>query len=389
MTWTVTVNNQNQLVTSTSVVNTITVNADTGYAFTLTEQISNIDVDVDIDQFDIYPNAVELRLGSLEKYFRGAWVSGTTYQMNDIVEDSVYNIYILKEFSPDLTETYTSTIPPGNDTTYWKRIYWKSAPFTTITVNNTATFVSGSTTSTINGGVINSVNGFFSTLNASTINSTINNVSTGIRVGPSRSVPSDVYAYFNTSTNFYKPVNFLDPVEASNITVNNLTVQGIGNSVSLGPSVISPGFTKINVYGVTTFHNDPPGPFKAYKTDFNAPVTVNNTATFNNSITIKGYQEAVSINSLSGTFQPDVSTATIWRATLTGNIVFNGFTNPRTGQSAIFVFRQDSTGGRTLESTIKFSGNYRKLSTFSEDTDIITVLYDGVDYWANLSKGFR
>jgi hypothetical protein len=64
--------------------------------------------------------------------------------MGDLVN---YNdsVFLLKDFSADVTAVYTSTVVPPNDTTYWTRIVWHEAPFDHVTVTN-ALIVGGSTT---------------------------------------------------------------------------------------------------------------------------------------------------------------------------------------------------------------------------------------------------
>jgi hypothetical protein len=102
-----------------------------------------------------------------------------------------------------------------------------------------------------------------------------------------------------------------------------------------------------------------------------------------------GYTETQTTAAFTATFAPNVSTATIWAMPLTGNITFNGFTNPQAGQSAVFFFTQDATGNRLLTSTMKFSNASKTLSTAGTSTDMISVLYAGAaGYYASLVKGF-
>ena len=49
---------------------------------------------------------------------------------------------------------------------------------------------------------------------------------------------------------------------------------------------------------------------------------------------------------------------------------------------------QDGTGGRTLSSTMKFSGGSKTLSTGANAIDVITIFYDGTNYLASLSTNF-
>jgi hypothetical protein len=105
-------------------------------------------------------------------------------------------------------------------------------------------------------------------------------------------------------------------------------------------------------------------------------------------VLLKGIQETKVAAGYSATFAPDVSTATIWTMTLTGGVTFNGFTNPQTGQSATVIFTQDGTGSHALTSSMKFAGGSKTLTTTASATDIISVFYDGTNYWAALSKGY-
>ena len=107
-----------------------------------------------------------------------------------------------------------------------------------------------------------------------------------------------------------------------------------------------------------------------------------------NGVALKGYTETVATAAFTATFAPNVSTATIFRMTLTNNITFNGFTSPVAGQSASVFFTQDATGSRLLTSTMKFAGGSKTLSTAGTSTDMISVTYDGNNYYASLVRGF-
>jgi hypothetical protein len=112
--------------------------------------------------------------------------------------------------------------------------------------------------------------------------------------------------------------------------------------------------------------------------------------TFTGSVTFKGINETVYSwgNVSAGTYTPDVSTSTIHRMTLTGNVTISSLANVTTGSNMTLVLTQDATGSRTLTSTMKFAGGSKTLSTIGTSTDIISVFYDGSTYWASLAKGF-
>jgi hypothetical protein len=88
------------------------------------------------------------------------------------------------------------------------------------------------------------------------------------------------------------------------------------------------------------------------------------------------------------TITPDVTNGNVQQVTLTGNVTFSAFTSPVAGQSLTLIVKQDATGSRTLTSTMKFAGASKTLSTAANSVDIISVYYDGTNYWASLGKGF-
>lgn len=84
----------------------------------------------------------------------------------------------------------------------------------------------------------------------------------------------------------------------------------------------------------------------------------------------------------------DITNGSIQTMTLTGNITANSIQNMAAGQSATLILTQDGTGNRILSSTMKFAGGFKTLSTAASSTDIITITYDGTNYWASLNRGF-
>lgn len=90
-----------------------------------------------------------------------------------------------------------------------------------------------------------------------------------------------------------------------------------------------------------------------------------------------------------GTYTPFFSSGTVHVYTLTGNVTISALGNtPAAGQSVTLILKQDATGSRTLTSTMKFSGAFKTLTTTSSATDIMSVFYDGTNYYASLSRGY-
>lgn len=104
--------------------------------------------------------------------------------------------------------------------------------------------------------------------------------------------------------------------------------------------------------------------------------------------TITGYKETVfSLGTTSGTVAPNVANGNVQSITLDGNLTLNAFTSPLAGQSLTLIVNTNGTG-RTLTSSMKWAGGEKTLSATST-TDIISVFYDGTNYWASLSKDFK
>jgi hypothetical protein len=101
---------------------------------------------------------------------------------------------------------------------------------------------------------------------------------------------------------------------------------------------------------------------------------------------IEYHEKVHSLGTTSGTIAPNVANGNVQTITLNGNLTFSAFTSPIAGQSLTLIVTTNGTG-RTLTSTMKFAGADKTISTTST-TDIISVFYDGTNYWASLSKGF-
>jgi hypothetical protein len=93
-------------------------------------------------------------------------------------------------------------------------------------------------------------------------------------------------------------------------------------------------------------------------------------------------------NTGAATLTPNAALGAVQSYTVTGNITFSAFGTPVAGQSITLILTQGGSGSYVLTSTMKFAGGSKTLSTAVGAVDIITVYYDGTNYWASLSKGF-
>lgn len=105
----------------------------------------------------------------------------------------------------------------------------------------------------------------------------------------------------------------------------------------------------------------------------------------------KDYTETLTSISLSSTtMSADVENGNVFTITLNNNIGTWNITNLPSGKATIvtFIIKQDGTGNRLLSATQINGATYKKsrgnaitLSTGANDIDILTVLYDGTDYY--------
>ena len=105
---------------------------------------------------------------------------------------------------------------------------------------------------------------------------------------------------------------------------------------------------------------------------------------------LKDYAETVYTGgTTTGTITPDVANGNVQSITLSGNITLNALGSPATGHSMTLIVKQPGSGGPyTLSSTMNFAGGSKTLSTAANAVDIITIFYDGTNYYASLSTNF-
>ena len=109
-----------------------------------------------------------------------------------------------------------------------------------------------------------------------------------------------------------------------------------------------------------------------------------------NNVILEDYKETIYTGgSTTGTITPDVVNGNVQSITLSGNITFNAFSNPETGQTMTMLIKQPGSGGPyTLTSTMLFAGGTKTLSTAANAVDIMSVVYDGSNYYASLATNF-
>ena len=154
-------------------------------------------------------------------------------------------------------------------------------------------------------------------------------------------------------------------------TVNGLTLTGTVTStgnLTLGGtlSLVSPpaiGSTSPNTGAFTTLSST-------------------GTLTFKNPI-----ETVYSLGTTGGTVAPDPANGSVQSITLNSALTLNAFTNPTAGESMTLII----TGGTaytSITSTMKFAGGDKTLTGTAGCIDIVSIYYDGTNYYASISKGF-
>ena len=105
-------------------------------------------------------------------------------------------------------------------------------------------------------------------------------------------------------------------------------------------------------------------------------------------LTFKEPREVVyDLGTTGGTIAPNATNGSVQKITLNSALTINAFTSPVSGQSVTLII----TGGTaytTITSTMKFAGGIKTLTGTAGCIDILSVYYDGTNYYASLGKGF-
>ena len=88
-----------------------------------------------------------------------------------------------------------------------------------------------------------------------------------------------------------------------------------------------------------------------------------------------------------GTIAPNVTNGNVQKITLNSALTINAFTSPVAGQSVTLII-YGGTAYTSITSTMKFAGGIKTLTGTAGCIDILSVYYDGTNYFASLNKGF-
>lgn len=163
-------------------------------------------------------------------------------------------------------------------------------------------------------------------------------------------------------------------------TVTSVSGAGTVNGLTLTGTVTSSGSLTL---GGTLDLSSPPaigGTSAAAGTFTNLSST--GTLTFKNPI-----ETLYDLGTTGGTITPDCANGSVQKITLNSALTINGFANATPGESLTLII-YGGTAYTSITSTMKFAGGVKTLTGTAGCIDILSVYYDGTNYFASLGKGF-
>lgn len=187
---------------------------------------------------------------------------------------------------------------------------------------------------------------------------------------------------------------------AGALTINPTTASTINNT-SIGDTTASTGrFTTITSTVATGT-----APFTVASTTnvanlnasslngatFAAPGAIGSTTASSGKFTSLEFKNPIEpifdLGTTGGTIAPDPANGSVQKITLNSALTINAFTNATAGET-LTLFIYGGTAYTSITSTMKFAGGIKTLTATAGCIDVLTIYYDGVNYFGSLSKGF-
>jgi len=169
-------------------------------------------------------------------------------------------------------------------------------------------------------------------------------------------------------------------VNADDIELNNTAVQAQANAALAAGGIVNATLGTNNIWLGS-------GGSVPTETAFDSALSTNIT---NTNVALKRFNETVETTAnVSGAVSFDVANGSIFKANVTGDITSLALTNATAGTSATLILTQGATTGTlTAGASWLWAGGTKTLSTTTGDVDIISVVYDGTNYYASLTTGY-
>jgi hypothetical protein len=168
-------------------------------------------------------------------------------------------------------------------------------------------------------------------------------------------------------------------------TITQYTDANARSAISVSGSLSYNSSTGVISYTApTAFDPASPGAIGGTTASTGAFTNLSATGTF----TFKNPIEALyNIGTTGGTIAPDPANGSVQQITLNSALTVNAFTNPTAGESVTLII-YGGTAYTSITSTMKFAGGVKTLTATAGCIDILTIYYDGTNYFASLGKGY-
>lgn len=164
--------------------------------------------------------------------------------------------------------------------------------------------------------------------------------------------------------------NVITVTDAATLYIANQPTAGTNTTITNGWAILAGGKIK-----ATGLENTPVG------------ATTASTGKFT-SLEFKNPLEPIyDLGTTGGTIAPDCANGSVQKITLNAALTINAFTNPTAGESLTLII-YGGTAYTSITSTMKFAGGIKTLTATAGCIDILTVYYDGTNYFASLGKGY-
>lgn len=171
--------------------------------------------------------------------------------------------------------------------------------------------------------------------------------------------------------------NAMTITDAANLYLTAAPSAGTNTTITNSWALLANGRIK-----ATAIDNTPIGSTTAAAGTFTA-------LTASTSASLKSITEGAlyDIGTAGGTQAPNVANGNVQKITLNSALTLNAFTSPVAGQSLTLII-YGGTAYTSITSTMKFAGGIKTLTATAGCIDIVSIYYDGTNYFASLGKGF-
>ena len=156
-----------------------------------------------------------------------------------------------------------------------------------------------------------------------------------------------------------------------------------GTGASTGAFTTLSASSTVSGTGFSTYLASPPaiGGTAAAAGSF-TNLSATGTLTFKNPI-----EQIYDLGTTGGTIAPNPANGSVQKITLNSALTINAFTSATAGESLTLII-YGGTAYTSITSTMKFAGGVKTLTGTAGCIDILSIYYDGTNYFASLGKGF-